>query len=85
VEIFYSPKFLKTYKKIPSRIKMLAEKKEKIFRNDPHDKRLRTHGLTGELEGRESFWVNYQYRIVFRYIGDKKVQFLVIGTHEIYK
>ena len=41
MEIFYSPKFLKTYKKIPSRIKMLAEKKEKIFGEVEKDPELK--------------------------------------------
>lgn len=85
MEIVYLPKFVKTYRKIPTKIKILAEKKEKLFRKNPYDPRLKTHVLRGDLEGRWSFSVNYQYRIVFRFDGTKKVHFLVIGTHEVYQ
>lgn len=84
MEIFYTPKFVKTYKKIPTSIKRLAIKKEKIFLANPHDPRLNTHALKGELRGKWSFSVNYQYRIVFIFIQNDGVVFLVIGTHEIY-
>lgn len=85
MEIIYTRKFLKIYKKIPTKVKVLAENKEKIFRSNPHDSRLKTHGLSGELDGRWSFSINYQYRIVFRYVENDKVQFLVIGTHAVYQ
>lgn len=85
MEVIYTNKFLKLYKKIPTKIRLLAEKKENIFRKNPSDPRLKTHGLTGELDGRFSFSVNYQYRIVFRYGDDSIVYFLAIGTHDIYK
>lgn len=73
------------YRKIPVKIRILAEKKERIFRINIHDHRLKTHALGGELEGRWSFSVNYQYRIVFRFVEDKTVTFLAIGMHEVYK
>lgn len=85
MDIIYTPKFVKTYRKLPLRIKLLCEKKEKIFVKDPHDSRLKTHPLGGELAGRWSFWVNYEYRVVFRFEDKSSVLFLVVGTHEIYK
>ncbi len=85
MEVIYTTKFLKLYKKIPTKIKILAEKKENIFRSNNTDPRLKTHGLTGELDGRLSFSVNYQYRIVFKYGDDGNIYFLAIGTHDIYK
>lgn len=85
MEVIYTNKFLKLYKKIPVKIKLLAEKKESVFRNNPNDVRLKTHALSGELDGRYSFSVNYQYRIVFRYSDNENIYFLAIGTHEIYK
>jgi len=85
VKIFYTPKFVKTYKKIPAKIQLLAVKKEKIFLANPHDPRLNTHPLTGELGGSWSFSVNYQYRVVFNFIENNDILFLVIGTHDIYK
>lgn len=51
MEILYLPKFARQYKKLPSLVKEHAEKKEKIFRKNPFDPRLKTHKLTGPLEG----------------------------------
>ena len=83
MKIFYTPKFVKTYKKIPIKIRLLAVKKEKIFLANPHDPRLNTHSLTGDLDGSWSFSVNYQYRVVFNFLENNDILFLVIGTHDI--
>ena len=54
--ILYSPKFEKLYKKIPLRIKLIAERKEEIFKLDPFDPRLKTHKLTGGMKEYYSFF-----------------------------
>jgi mRNA-degrading endonuclease YafQ of YafQ-DinJ toxin-antitoxin module len=50
IEIYYSSKFAKLYKKLPQKIKMDAEQKEKIFRRNPFDAQLNTHKLHGRLK-----------------------------------
>jgi len=35
MEIIYSPKFTREYKKLPRNIKDIAEEQEKIFRQNP--------------------------------------------------
>jgi addiction module RelE/StbE family toxin len=85
VKIYYSPKFAKEYKKLPLKIKLLAEKKETIFRKDPKTKSLKTHKLTGRLKNYYAFSIDYQYRIIFEFVSKKEVWFLSVGTHEIYK
>lgn len=77
--------FKKSYRKLHSRIQDLSEKKEKWFRQDAFDPRLRTHKLKGEVEGYWSYSVNYAYRVLFRFIGDHEVIYYDIGTHDIYK
>lgn len=47
MKIVYSSKFIREYKKLPSLVKDQAEQKEKLFREDPFDPRLRTHKLKG--------------------------------------
>lgn len=84
IEIEYSPKFAKMYKKIPMNIKRLAEKKELLFRTNPFDPKLRVHKLSGKLEKYWSFSLNYQYRIIFSFVKDNHVRFHTVGTHEIY-
>lgn len=85
MDIFYTPRFTKTFRKIPKKIQLLAIKKEKIFLENLHDPRLNTHALSGEMSEYWSFSVNYQYRIVFCFIENNNVLFIVIGTHEVYK
>ncbi len=84
MKIYYSSKFAKEYKKIPHKIKIFAEEKEKIFRKDPFDPRLKTHKLSGKLKDFYSFSINYQYRIIFEFVTDDRIWFYSIGTHEIY-
>lgn len=63
----------------------MSEKKEKIFRKNPHDPRLKTHKLSGRLKDYWAFSVNYKYRIIFSFMEKNEARFYVIGTHEIYK
>lgn len=85
MEIIYSSGFVKEYRRLPIKIRLLAEKKEKIFLTDPYTRSLKDHALTGKLLGRWSFSVNYQYRILFRFVDRQTVWFIDIGTHDIYK
>ena len=85
MKIIYSSKFAKEYKKLPLRIKISAEKKEKIFKKDPFDPSLKTHKLTGKLKEYYSFSIDYQYRIIFEIVKKDVVWFHSVGTHTIYK
>jgi len=84
-KIFYHPKFKKAYQKLPLEIKKKAEKKEKIFRQNCFDPRLKTHKLTGKLKDISAFWIDKHYRILFIFYEKDSVIFLDVGTHEIYK
>ena len=78
-------KFRKAYKKMPKIVKIKAEEKEKIFLKDPFDPRLDTHKLHGKYKEYSAFTVIGQYRIMFAFSDGKFVDFVNIGTHEIYK
>lgn len=84
-EIRISSLFEKHYKKLPKEIKERAKEKEKIFRENPFDPRLKTHKLHGKEKEVWAFWVNPIYRIKFIFLSDEEVLFLDIGTHKIYK
>jgi len=86
MEIIYSSKFAKEYKKLPARIKDIAEEQEIIFREDPFCPKLKTHKLKGRLNGFLSFSIGYKYRIIFEFTKDKKtVYFHSVGNHDIYQ
>lgn len=86
MQIIYSSKFAREYKKLTSELKSVAKKKEKIFRKDPFDIRLKTHKLSGDLEGFLSFSLDFKNRIIFEFDDTKKVvYFHSVGSHDIYK
>lgn len=83
--ISYSSYFLRQVKKIPQKDKKLLNKFEKIFREDCFSLRLKTHKLSGKLEG---FWacsLSYKIRILFEFNDDGDIILVDIGTHDIYK
>ena len=84
-KIYISSEFKKSFRKLSIQIQVLAEKKDPWFRKNAFDARLRTHKLRGELEGYWSYSINYQHRILFRFINDNEVIYYDIGAHDIYK
>lgn len=84
MKIYYSKKFAREYKKLPKKIKFIAEKKEKVFRKNPFDMSLKTHKLTGKLKSYWAFSLDYQYRIIFDFTDKDVIWFHSVGTHEIY-
>lgn len=85
MKIIYSSKFIKEYKKLPKEIKLLAEEKEKIFKENPFNPKLKSHKLKGKLKDLYSFSITYHLRIVFHFEDKNVVGFDTIGTHEVYK
>ena len=85
MQIYYSKKFEREYKKLPKEIKRVAEEKETMFREDPFDKKLDTHKLHGRYQDYWAFTVIGQYRIMFTFAEKDTIDFINIGTHEIYK
>jgi len=86
MDIIYSSKFAREYKKLPGSIKDIAEGQEKIFRKNPFDPKLKTHKLKGKLNGFLAFSIGDKYRIIFEFVKDKKtVYFHSAGDHDIYQ
>lgn len=86
MQIIYSSKFAKEYKKLPSNIKDIAEEQEILFRKNPFNPKLKTHKLKGKLSGFLSFSIDYKYRIIFEFAKDKKIiYFHSVGDHDIYQ
>jgi addiction module RelE/StbE family toxin len=84
MEIRYRNRFLKEYKKLSPIIKNVAEKKEIIFRKNPFDSRLKTHKLSGLLDGFLAFSVSQKYRVIFSFVDKNIVEFYSVGNHDIY-
>jgi len=84
-KIHYTSRFIKDFKKMPKDKQKLAVIREKIFRNNCFDPRLKTHKLTGALKDYWSFSVTHSDRILFRFINEREIIFYKIGSHEIYR
>ena len=83
--ITYSSGFAKAFRALPQNTKKLAVQREKMFREDCFDARLKTHKLKGRLGEYWSFSINYYYRILFEFSGEGEVGFVDVGTHSIYR
>lgn len=85
IKIHWDKGFKKSYKKKISHSSLLRKNfwdALDLFSNNPFDKKLRTHKLSGELSGCWSFSINYSFRIVFEFIDDNTISLVDIGTHD---
>ena len=82
--IRYHPQFKKSYKNLSPQIKLKAEVKEKIFRQNPFHPSLDTHKLHGKLKNQWSFSIDREFRILFEF-NKSDVILLDVGDHEIYR
>lgn len=86
MDILYSSKFAKEYRRLPDEIKNIAEAQETFFRKNPFDPKLKTHKLKGKLKEFLSFSIGYRYRIIFEFSKDKKTAYFhSVGDHDIYQ
>lgn len=83
--VHYTSRFIKELKKLDKEKQKLAIQRESYFRKDPFDSRLKTHKLTGKLQGYWAFSITYSDRVLFRFIHKNEVIFYKIGSHDIYK
>ncbi len=83
--IEYSTKYLRSFKKLPGRLKHKALEKERLFRSNPFDARLGSHKLSGKFQGYWSYSVDYKSRVIFRFINGNSVLFFDVGPHPIYR
>lgn len=85
MKIIYTNEFRKSFKKLPNGIKEEAFKKEKLFRKNIKDLKLKSHKLSGKLKDCWAFSVSFDYRIIYELGENDIVYFHAIGTHDIYK
>lgn len=84
-KIVYNPRFSKKLNKYSSKGQKTIIDKIKIFWEKPFSPTLKTHKLTGKLKDFWSFSVSYNLRVMFIFSKKNVVEFIDIGSHEIYK
>ena len=84
-EIAPTPAFRKAFKRKVrgnKNLELRFRDRIAIFQNDPFDPRLKTHRLSGQLQGLWSFSIDYDVRVVFSFDEPHRVLFVDVGTHE---
>ena len=77
-QVAFSSSFKRAFKK---RIEGRKELEQKFWRRveiviaNPHDARLRTHKLSGDLREQWSFTVEYDVRVVFSFLPNDRAVF----------
>ena len=77
--------FTKSFRSLPALIQESAVKKDRLFRHDAFAASLRTHKLKGPLDGYWAYSINFDYRVLFRFINAHEVIYYDVGTHKIYR
>ncbi len=85
IEFVWDSGFKRSYKKKIASNKKLKSKFEenlKLFAINPFNPLLRTHKLSGILKDCWAFAVDYDFRIIFKFLTENKVLLIDIGTHD---
>jgi mRNA-degrading endonuclease YafQ of YafQ-DinJ toxin-antitoxin module len=53
-----------------------------LFQKNPFEPRLKTHRLSGHLQGLWSFSIDYDVRVVFSFAEPNRALFIDIGSHD---
>jgi addiction module RelE/StbE family toxin len=85
MEILYKPTFIKEFNNLSKDIQEEILEKIELFKNISNHKNLKVHKLNGKLKDFFSFYINYNYRIIFEYKTRKEVHLLHVGNHDVYK
>jgi len=82
MQIEYSKKFIKEFKKCPVNVKTNFKTRLEIFINDRYGSVLNNHPLIGELRNYRSININGDWRAIFEELDDGQIiYFVAIGTH----
>jgi len=85
IKVTWDPGFKRIYKK---KVKNNEELKKRfwdvieLFSKEPFNQRLRTHKLTGKLEGLWAFSVAFDCRVIFKFLEKNEVLLIDIGGHD---
>ncbi len=85
IAVGFTPTFLNQLAALPGDLQEEALEKVELFKDRANHKQLKVHKLKGRLVGRYSYSVNYQTRIVVRFIGSNEAILLAIGDHDVYR
>lgn len=80
-----TPYFEKQFNRLPKNLQKTAVRKLLLFENNPFHPGLNTHKLKGGLSAFWSFYINNNFRVLFRFLKNREVIYYDVDTHDIYK
>tara|TARA_Y100000031_G_scaffold154891_1_gene204000 strand:+ start:805 stop:1065 length:261 start_codon:yes stop_codon:yes gene_type:complete len=85
MEVYYSTKFKKQYRKLPKKIREQFQDRLTLFLRDQSNPQLNMHKLSGKYDGLWSVNITGNIRAVFDTYYKNTTIFVAIGTHsELY-
>ena len=85
MKVNLSPRFKRSYKRVPQHIQKDFDKKIVLFIKDSYHPSLKTHKLKGKLQECLAFYLKDGNGVLFEFSGPDTVDLLDIGSHDIYK
>lgn len=85
MKINLSPRFKRSYKKLPPYLQDDFDEKIIFFAKDPRDTKLSSHKLKGKLQSCLSFYLKDGYRVLFEFRSKDEIDLLDVGPHDKYK
>lgn len=82
IEVNFTPRFPRSLKKCSPEVIALFDDCLALFLGDPHDSRLHTKPLTGELRGVWSFRVGRSHRVLYQRISSTSFLFIDIDDRK---
>ena len=82
MEVEFTSHFLKKAKRLTPETKRKLVERTIWFQKNPNDPRLKTHRLSGKLNGAFAFSVTFSIRVIFKPGGSGKSVFLDVGGHD---
>lgn len=73
--------FIKSFSKLPPKIKKHVIQKLDIFKQNPFADELNNHALLGKYQGYRSINITGDYRAIYLNTSEESVLFARIGTH----
>lgn len=79
-QISFTKRFIKQFKKLRPAQKDRFYERLELFKQNPHDRRLRDHALKGSFVGYRSIDIEADLRALYYIEGDRVVIFAFIGS-----
>lgn len=84
MEILFTARFLRSFKKLPPDVQDDCHRAIDIFKKQNGSEKIKLHKLQGKMRKFYSFSANFSFRIVIKK-EKKKIYFMDVGSHGLYK